>query len=535
MKKATQVLCNGHILSMDPFNRVFPAIALHGDRILALGSTKEMQALAGSDTEIIDLGGKTVLPGFCDAHGHFCMYAEFSTRVNLNSPPVADCRDIPQALQLLAQRASQTALGQWVSGYGFDDTMIADQRFPTRQELDSACPNHPLCIMHISGHLAVLNSAALTLAGYDKDTPDPQGGVIRHEADGSPSGVLEETAMYMARNAMPALSCEEMMTAIETVSQEYLRKGITSAVEAAAMRQTYITALRKSAQTGRLPLRVTYNPMMYIYDEAEEIDFPTPLLRRGGVKLLQDGSIQGFTAYLSAPYHTPFKGDAAWRGYPCFPREKLFSIIATHHKAGHQCVIHTNGDAAIDDVLDAIEAAQKEHPVADPRFLLIHAQTVREDQLDRFRALGVTPSFFTPHVYYWGDRHASLFLGPERAARQNPMRSALERGLVISSHCDVPVVPVDPFLSIWACVNRRSSTGALIGAEQRISVMDALRAHTINPAWQNFEENDRGSLEVGKFADLAVLDTDPLRCPVEALRDIRVTMTMLGGQIVYSA
>lgn len=535
MKKATQVLCNGQILSMDPFNRVFPAIALHGDRILALGSTKEMQSLGGPDTEIIDLAGKTVIPGFCDAHGHFCMYAEFSTRINLNSPPIGDCRNIPQALQLLRERAAQTPVGQWISGYGFDDTMIAEKRFPTRQELDSACPNHPLCIVHISGHLAVLNSAALALGGYDKDTPDPEGGVIRREADGTPSGVLEETAMHKVRQVMPVLSCEEMITAIEGISQEFLRKGITSAVDAATMRQSYITALRTAARAGRLPLRVTYNPMQHVYDEQEEVDFETPLLRRGGVKLLQDGSIQGFTAYLSTPYHSPFKGDSTWCGYPCFPREKLFSMIASQHKAGRQCVIHTNGDAAIDDVLDAIEAAQQEHPVADARFLLIHAQTAREDQLDRFRDLGVTPSFFTLHAYYWGDRHSAIFLGPERAARQNPMRSALERGLVISAHCDVPVVPVDPFLSIWACVNRYSSSGAVIGAEQRISVVDALRAHTINPAWQNFEENDRGSLESGKFADLAVLDTDPLCCPVENLRDIRVTMTMVGGQIVYSA
>ena len=214
-------------------------------------------------------------------------------------------------------------------------------------------------------------------------------------------------------------------------------------------------------------------------------------------------------------------------------KKDLFDLILKFHKAGTQVVVHTNGDQASEDVLDAIEAAQKEFPVADPRFLMVHAQNVREDQLERFKKLGVTPTFFAVHTYYWGDRHKALFLGPERAARQNPIKSAVGRGIVCTSHCDTPVTPIDQVLSMWACVNKTSSTGQVIGAEQCISGVEALRAHTINAAWQNFQEKDKGSLEPGKFADFAVLDADPTTCDPKKIRDIQVLATYVDGNLIF--
>lgn len=534
MKQATRILFNGNILTMDTFNSAFPAIALQGKRILALGSNAEMLALAGTETETTDLKGKTVIPGFCDAHGHFLMAAEFQTRVNLNSPPIGKCRTFADCMQLLRERVAITPAGQWVQAYGFDDTLIAEGRFPNRHELDAVSAVHPIFINHISGHLAILNSLGLEKLHYTKDTPDPAGGVIRREADNSPDGVLEESAVVQAWQLLPELSPEEMIASIERLGREYLSKGVTSALDAGVMRQQYITFLHEAARQNKLPVRVTYNPFYIMYDAMEENTTATPLLHKGGIKFLQDGSIQGFTAYLSQPYHTAFKNNAQWKGYPTFTRDELFQHISRHHKLGRQCIVHTNGDAASEDALDAFEAAQKEYPVADPRFMLVHAQTIREDQLDRCKKLGVTLTFFTLHAYYWGDRHRDVFLGPERAFRQNPMRSALNRGLVVTSHCDIPVVPLTPFLSIWACVNRLSSSGAVMGPEQRISVIEALRAHTINAAWQNFQDHEKGSLEVGKYADMAVLDTDPFACPPEALRDIGVTMTLLDGKTVFT-
>lgn len=534
MEHATHIMFNGNILTMDAFNNVFPAIAIQGDRILAVGGNAEIFALAQKDTQKTDLGGKTVIPGFCDAHGHFLMAAEFYLRVNLNSPPIGGCRTFADCMQLLREKAAITPAGQWVQGYGFDDTLIAEGRFPTHHELDAVTTEHPIFINHISGHLAVLNSLALEKMQITKHTPDPAGGIIRREADNSPSGVLEESAVMQAWQLLPEISAEEMIAAIENLGHDYLRKGVTSAIDAGVIRLPYIAFLRQAAQQGKLPVRVTYNPFCATYDAVEKDTSGSPLLHQGGIKFVHDGSIQGFTAYLSQPYHTPFKGDAQWKGYPTYTRDELFQHISRNHELGRQCIVHTNGDAASEDALDAFEAAQKKHPVADPRFMLVHAQTIREDQLDRCKKLGVTLTFFTLHEYYWGDRHRDIFLGPERALRQNPMRSALNRGLMVTSHCDVPVVPLTPFLSIWACVNRQSSSGAIMGQEQCIGVNEALRAHTINAAWQNFQDHEKGSLEVGKYADIAVLDTDPFACSLDALRNIGVTMTVIGGKTVFT-
>lgn len=532
--KATRILYNGTILTMDPYNTQVAAIAVHDDRILATGSSKDMLVLADAATELCNLGGATVVPGFYDAHGHFFLDSEcHATRVNLNSPPIAECRTFADCLDLLKRRAITTPPGQWVQGYGFDDSVIAERRFLTRHELDQVSTEHPIFVIHISGHFGVANSLALKRAGLTCETLNPVGGIIQREADGTPNGVLEEAAVMALYSTIPTLSEADFIEAMTSLGHIHAAKGITTSNEAGVMHLRHVAALRRAAEQDRQPIRVVYNPLHFIYDTPEEVDFQSPKITRGGVKLILDGSIQCYTAYLSKPYHTAYNGDSQWCGYPHLPREQLFELVRKYHEAGVQCVMHTNGDAATQDALDAIEAAQRAHPVADPRFLLVHAQNAREDQLDRCMALGVTLTFFTAHAYYWGDRHKRLFLGPERASRQNPMRSALDRGLVVSSHNDAPVTPADPMLSMWACVNRLSASGEVLGPEQRISVLEALRAHTINAAWQNFEERDKGSLEPGKLADMAVLDANPLTCPPETLRHVGVTETLVGGKTVY--
>jgi predicted amidohydrolase YtcJ len=257
-------------------------------------------------------------------------------------------------------------------------------------------------------------------------------------------------------------------------------------------------------------------------------------VRLGASKLVADGSIQGYTAYLSRPYFVPPNGDASYRGYPRLSREELAARVLRLHAAGRPLAVHGNGDAAIDDVLDAFEAAQRASPRADPRFVLVHAQMAREDQLDRMKALGVIPSFFVLHTYYWGDRHRDIFMGPERAARMSPTQSAVLRGLRFTLHADTPVVPMEPLRIVWAAVNRRSASGAVIGAEQRIEPMQALRAITIDAAVQHFEEAEKGSLEPGKLADLVILDRSPLDDP-EQIDRIRVLETIVGGESVYRA
>jgi predicted amidohydrolase YtcJ len=287
-----------------------------------------------------------------------------------------------------------------------------------------------------------------------------------------------------------------------------------------------------------VPQRVVFFPVYDAWGESllngdyEADSHRSERLIPAAVKIIADGSIQGFTGYLGKPYHTPFKGDAAYRGYPAVPRDDLFEQVAALHGAGHQLAIHGNGDAAIDDILDAFEAAQQANPVADPRLILIHAQMARRDQLERMKKLGVTPSFFSAHTWYWGDRHRDIFIGPERAALISPARWAREAGLRYSVHLDTPVVPMEPLQAVWSTVQRRTYGGDVLGPEQRVSVMEALRAVTIDAAWQVFEEDRIGSLEPGKLADLVILSANPLAHP-EDMRELQVQRTLVGGVTIY--
>lgn len=533
MKEATCVLYNGKILTLDQFNSTASAVAFCGDRILATGTDAQMRALASSESVHLDLQEATVMPGFFDAHGHFLQTVEYRTNfVDINSPPIGDCVRIEDCLKKLKERAEITPKDGWVLGYGFDDTMIAEKSFPTRQDLDEVSTEHYVLLLHISGRFAAVNSKVLDRLQYTKETIDPPAGAIWRDENNEPTGVLEGSVVVGLIGFLPAASSEAYADSLVKLAHEYAEKGVTSAIEAGAGHPRYFHAFLQAEAQGRMFMRLSYNPSIFFGEGGME-NYTSPLLRRHGPKLWSDGSIQGFTGYLSEPYHTPYKGDASWRGYPTIPREELISRISEYHKADLQCVIHANGDQAIEDTLDAFELALKEYPVADPRFLLIHAQTIRADQLERCRLLGVTISFFTMHTYYWGDRHKSIFLGPERVERQNPMRWAIDKGIIVTSHCDAPIVPLTPFLSVCTCVNRTSTSGEVLGKEQRISVIEALKAHTLNPAWQNFEEKDKGSIEAGKYADVIILDRDPFTCAAGTLRDIKVNTTFIGGQVVF--
>ncbi|HZO09941.1 MAG TPA: amidohydrolase family protein, partial [Myxococcota bacterium] len=293
------------------------------------------------------------------------------------------------------------------------------------------------------------------------------------------------------------------------------------------------------SRAGLLPLRLVVWPREEAAERilAGELAFDPPdpeRVRRGAVKLLADGSIQGYTAYLREPYFVPPGDDPGYRGWPRIAPEALAEQVLRFHRAGWQIAVHGNGDAAIDEILDAFEAAQRAFPRVDARHVLVHAQMARDDQLERMRRLGVVPSFFVLHVYYWGDRHREIFLGPQRAARISPLRSAEELGLRFTLHADTPVVPLEPLRILSAAVNRRTTSGAVLGPEQRIGVARALRAVTADAAWQHFAEASVGSLEPGKLADLVILSRSPLDDPA-GVAEIRVLETIVGGKSVFRA
>ena len=534
-----EIFVNGHVLTMDSSGTIAEAVSLRDGRIEAIGRSEAVLEAADDQTSIVDLRGRTLMPGFVDAHGHFPGSGQTVFSADLNSPPIGDITSMPQLLERLQGFARARPDG-WIVGHGYDDTLILEKRHPTRDDLDQVSMERPVAVIHVSGHLAVANSVALAVLGIDEYTPDPEGGVIVRDpqsADGRrPNGVLEETAARVVWEHALDLSAMDGLRMTTQAAEEYLRVGVTTA-SAGGMPTPVAKLLRLLSRLNQFPQRVALFPLfeeigkdLFTGDAALD-DYAGGRVSVPRVKIIADGSIQGYTGYLTEPYYLPFKGDAGYRGYPSVARDELFIQVAGLYERRIRVAIHCNGDASIDDGLDAIEAAMLAHPWPEARPLIIHAQMTRKDQIDRMAQMGVTPSFFSAHTYYWGDRHAAIFMGPERAANMSPARWALDAGVRFSSHLDTPVTPMLPLQAVWSQTERKSTSGVVIGPAQRIEREAALRAVTIDAAWQVFMHDEIGSIEPGKRADLVVLSDNPLTAP--DVRDIRVDRTLIDGATVY--
>ncbi|MDG1683265.1 MAG: amidohydrolase family protein [Luminiphilus sp.] len=535
-----ELYVNGVVITMDASNTVAEAVLVRAGQIEAVGSSEDLVSRIDDDTVVVDLRGRALMPGFIDAHGHFPGSGQTVFSVDLNSPPIGRVTDMEELLGSLSAFAKQRRDG-WVVGHGYDDTLLAEKRHPTRDDLDRISTSRPVAIVHVSGHLAVVNTVGLDILGIDESTPDPLGGVIVRDplsADGRrPNGVLEETAARAVWEYTLDLGVMDGLRMTTQAAAEYLSVGVTTA-SAGGMPTSVAKLLGLLSRLNQFPQRVALFPLFEEVGEAllsEELTldaFAAGKVSVPRVKIIADGSIQGYTGYLSEPYYAPFKGDPLYRGYPSVPREELLRQVSGLYERRIQVAIHCNGDASIDDGLDAIEAAMKAHPWPDARPLIIHAQMTRLDQIERMAALGVTPSFFSAHTYYWGDRHAAIFMGPGRAANMSPARWALEAGVRFSSHLDTPVTPMLPLQAVWSQISRESTAGVVIGPEQRIDRTSALRAVTIDAAWQVFMDDKIGSIEPGKRADLVVLSDNPLTAG--DVRSIKVDRTVIDGATVYS-
>ncbi|MCH7749259.1 MAG: amidohydrolase [Acidobacteria bacterium] len=531
---------NGTVITMEG-EQVVQAVAVLGDQIVAVGSDAEVRALAGPQTRVVDLDGRTMTPGFYAAHDHFPGSGRVAvTQVDLNSPPIGAIENMDQLVAALGARAEELPEGQWVSGRGYDDTLLAEQRHPTRKDLDKASTTHPIYISHTSGHLGVANSLALELAGVTRDTPDPPGGVVRRDPDtGEPDGVFEESGGMVSR-LIPPPTPEQTMEAYRWAVEDYVEDGVTTAVIAGGGRGS-LAGLQRARDAGILTFRIITMMSRSAPGQPSAAEaggmvsgFGDEYLKLGAIKIVQDGSNQGYTGHFTEPYHTPFKGDANYRGYPRRSREDLTTMVKELHEAGYQIAIHANGDAAIDDVIYAFREAQRAFPREDARHRIEHCQMVRTDQLDAIAELNLSPSFFVGHVYYWGDRHRDIFMGPERAAGISALRSSIDRGIRFTVHDDTPVTPVNPLQLVWVSVNRLTRTEQVLGPDERITPLEALRTVTIDAAWQNFEEDIKGSIAPGKLADFVILDNNPLTVDPTAIRDIQVLETIVGGETVYT-
>ncbi|GGP33018.1 amidohydrolase [Streptomyces melanogenes] len=531
----------GDIVTVDAARPTAEAVAVRDGRIAAVGRLAEVLALAGPGTEMVDLGGRTLLPGFVDAHSHVSLIGFQAGAANLLPPPDGPVDDIAALRrELEAWTASESGdRWEWIVGFGYDDAQLAGREHPTRDDLDEVSRDRPVLVIHQSSHLGAVNSKALELLGFDAESQDPKGGVIRRRPDSTePNGVLEEAAFFQAWGlSSKDFDDEERIRLVLLGQRAMAAYGFTTAQDGRVMSLKDLEILESAAAQGLLDIDVVAYPDVSLAEHLKDAEVSVPeyrgRLRIGGVKVGLDGSPQGRTAWLTRPYLTPPGDDPRYRGYPAMTDDAVVEAVGGAYAKGWQVLAHVNGDAAIDQFVMALRQATTRHRPADPRPVAVHAQTAREDQLDAMKELGVIPSFFSMHTFYWGDWYRETVLGEERAARISPAASALKRGMVYTSHHDGPVALPSSLAILSSQVTRTTRSGHVLGEDQRVAPLDAVRATTLHAAHQYFEEATKGSIAVGKLADLVVLSANPLRVRPEQIKDIRVLRTLKEGRTVY--
>ena len=538
---ADRIVRGGPIVTVNPAQPVAEAVAIAGGRIVAVGGEADVMKHKGEATEIVDLGGRTLVPGFVDGHSHFFSLLDVQTQALCASPPAGDCNTVTDVIAALktAKERRKLGPGKFVMGFGYDPELLAERRPPTKQELDTAFPDNPVILVHVSGHGAMLNSKALSIYGVTAATPTPTGGVIgREPGSNEPNGLLFETAFLPIFSKVPGPDGDEAIALLKTGQELYLREGITTAQEGATMKHQ-VDLLRAFADRGELKLDVVLLPFITDIDAIfagkppkNEPDYRNRL-RIGGVKIVTDGSPQGRTAAFTTPYLTDGPaGQKEWRGDLSFPQHVLNDWVKKVYDGGATLFVHCNGDAAIDALLEAHRFASGGEPAKPRGTVGIHSQFIRRDQLEKYKAWSITPSFFTIHCFYFGDTHVAN-RGRAQADFISPMKSARALGLRPANHTDFNVAPLDQIFTIHTAVNRVSRSGATIGADERITPLEALEAITIDGARLYGEGEKKGSIEFGKLADLVVLSANPLTVPPATIEKIDVEETIKEGKTVW--
>lgn len=520
------ILHNGNFWTVNDKLPRAQAIAISNGRILAIGTDSEVLSLAGGLSKKIDLGGKPVLPGFIDAHAHPCESGvEHLRMVACDKDSIADIQSA------LRQRAAQTPPGQWIMGFLYDDGKTPHPI--SRHELDSAVPDHPVLVRHRGGHTIFVNSLALKNAGIDEKTPDPAGGRYEHDSSGQLTGHVADHAIepFLKLTAFTP-SRDDYREGAKLISRIFISKGVTSAGDADASSEN-LQGYQDCRDAGELRMRVCSHMSVRVLDRmiaaGVHTGFGDEWLRIGAVKQYADGSISERTAWLSEPYI----GIANYHGLEVGTREELYENSRKAHAAGWQLATHANGDLAIDKTLSVYEQVQHELPTRDPRYRLEHCTLLNDSLLQRMHNLNAIPVPFSGYVYFHGD--VLHFYGEARTEHMFPMRDFLSHGLRPADSSDYTASPSDPMMWLRSQVTRTDMKGNVWGANQRISLEEAIRCGTINGAYSTFEEQTKGSLEPGKFADLIVLTEDPFKTDPMNLNKIAVERTMVGGKWVFES
>jgi predicted amidohydrolase YtcJ len=521
------VLYNGNIWTVDELQPRAQAVAISGGRFVAVGSNEEVLRLATARTRKIDLAFKSVLPGFNDAHAH-----PVESGVEHLRKVACDKDSIEEIQAALHERATQTPPGQWVLGFLYDDGKTP--RPLNRHDLDAAAPDHPVLVQHRGGHTAFVNSIALQLAQVNDQTPDPPGGRFEHDASGHLTGFVGDAAAHVFFKLIPQKNTrEDYRHGAAFISKLFTSKGVTSACDADATPEG-VQGYQDARDAGELAMR------MYCHVSARSLDrfmdagvhtgFGDEWVRIGGVKQYADGSISERTAWLSQPYIGIGKD---YVGLQLSSRDELYETGRKAHAAGWQLATHANGDLAIDRILSVYEQIQKEAPRKDPRFRIEHCTLITDSLIQRMRALQVIPAPFSCYVYFHGD--VMHFYGVERTQHMFPMRSFLDAGLRPTDSSDYTASPSHPMMWLQSQLTRTDIQGKVWGANQRITLPEAIRCGTVNGAYAAFEEDRKGSIQPGQFADLVVLSQDPFKADPRELLKIQVERTMVGGAWKYES
>ncbi len=522
------LMINAEILTMDGERSVADAMAFRDGRIIAIGTEVDVRAAVGEYPIIHDLGGRAIVPGFFESHDHLFMSSTTSIMTDVSpftTPTLAEALEKIESTQVDDEG--------WIIAFGADQELYEEGGGPTRDLLDELFPDTPVLVFHLSGHGGFANSEALRLAGVDESTPDPTGGFYDKNDAGELTGYLAGQPALFSVKSYPVATVETAFVAGDLRAS----RGITTASELGIMNKHVLAGIVEATSVEGFPVRLVGGYFLTAPDFDEIVprlkSFENDLLSIPFIKTWTDGSLQGGTAHLQHGYHDPDMGAGGAQGTQAFFNEQVLKMC----KLGYWPAIHANGDGAVEVALNAIEFARD--TLGDEAFegirpQIIHAQYTELEQLERMAELKVYPTFFTTHVYYWGDMHFEKSLGPERAQRLSAMGDAFRLGLTPSMHNDPPVSPVNPMLNMWIAVNRKSVSGRVLGTEQAITVEQALEAYTINAAFQFGMEEDAGSLEIGKYADFVVLNKNPLKVHTDAIRDIEVLTTVLGGRLTFA-
>ena len=535
-----KIYFNGNIITVNEKEPIIDAVLVENGKIIKTGSKEEILKLKNEDTELIDLDGKTMLPGFIDSHSHIIAVAQTLMIVNLS-----DANSKEEFIAILKDYVQNNPPknGEWIIGFGYDNTRYENEEHPTKFDLDMVSKDIPIFISHASGHIATTNSKALEAFGYVGTSYEvPEGGVVRTiEGSNEPNGILEENACLSPekRKVIPAPSVDTLLSCIKKAQQIYSSYGLTTAQDA-SIDENLNQLLNLAAQKNELIIdivgqTVQHTTLKLLKNEGTPKRKYYNHYKLLGGKTWLDGSPQGKTAWLTKPYYEVPEGESKdYCGYATQEDKDVIEYFKSLIENNIQVNVHCNGDAASDQFIRCYKKAlEMTDNKTDLRPVMVHAQTVREDQLDDMKEVGIIPTFFLDHIWFWGDYHYESVFGAERANRISPAKSALRRNINFTLHQDSPVKMPNQILAMHNAVNRQTQSGRILGADQRLSIMEAIKALTINAAYQYFEEDEKGSIEEGKVADFVILDRNPLDVDSSEIKEIKVLETIKEGNTIY--